>query len=354
MALSQSWPGVSGKAQALDVRRDLAGMVVRAGVMPMADMTTPLMTKTSTMIPQVKEFHAAVRRANVQDGVQLIHNDGPTGTFPQFDAAPQTGTRLDLLYVRVYDTAFDSKASVEFEKITGTATTGIAQARRDLLPAGAVELGTVLFPAGATTLNSSGVVYTDTYQFGALRGGAIWFRDVADMTDADAALHPMGASGRLRSTGEQYSVVMFKGVKRWIADTSYQEFTTIANGVPGGENHMGSVIEVTSTAQNNSGDKKMIESGGTNGTILLQPGKYIIEVQVNIQVVDPGRCYIAGAWLDNGTVALHRNPWNNDNICGVSGVVAVVGAPRSLQMRVYKSSSGATNHSGLITVTRVS
>lgn len=180
MALSQSWPGVSGKAQVLDIRRDLAGAVVRQGVFASVADTlaapTPLLNKTSTMTPTVREFNAAIRRGPVNDGSQLIYNDGPTGLFPTFGTAPQSGSRKDLFWVKAFDTTYDSKASVEFGITPGDVSAGTAVPRRDLMPTGALELGTLLLPAGATSLQSANVVWEDTFDFAMLRGGTLYVR----------------------------------------------------------------------------------------------------------------------------------------------------------------------------------
>lgn len=215
MALSQSWPGVSGKAQALDIRRDVAGIVIRQGILPSAaDPDTPLLNKTSTMIPTVREFHAAIKRT-ASDGSQLIHNDGPTGTFPQFTAAPQTGSRMDILWVKAFDTAYDPKANVEFGITDGVATTGTAVANRAAMPAGAMELGTLLVPAGATTLQSAGVIWTNTAQFGALRGGPILVRREAELDATLAALLPLGAQATALDTQQTLEVGFgFSGLNR--------------------------------------------------------------------------------------------------------------------------------------------
>jgi len=196
MTLKQAWPGVSGKAQVLDIRNDLAGMLIRQGVLASASdgavPAVPLLNKSNTLTPSVREFHAIIKRPNRADGSQMIYNDGPTGAFPAFGSAPQTGTRLDLLWVKAFDTLYDDRGNVEFGITPGTSTTGTAQANRAAMPEGALELGTLLMPAGATTLNSAGVVWTDTYQYGAIRGVNFFVRTEAELTSALQALLPLG------------------------------------------------------------------------------------------------------------------------------------------------------------------
>jgi hypothetical protein len=203
MSLSQAWPGASGAAQVSDVRNDVEAIVMRAGVMPFTSNTRPgatLVNRPGSMTPSITEFYAAIQRTPA-DGTQFIYNDGPGGVVPAFETAPSAGSRLDLLWVKVFDPKYDAKTGVEFGISKGDATTsGSPIARRGDMPAGALELGTMLIPAGATTLQSSGVTWTDTYQFGALRGGVLYYRSSSAMTSSDAALYPLGTDGMVVGT----------------------------------------------------------------------------------------------------------------------------------------------------------
>lgn len=219
--LTQSWPGVSGKAQALDIRQAVAGMVLRPGVMPGPnDPATPLLNKTTTMTPTLREFNLAYRR-NATDGIQLFYNDGPTqaaNEMPAFAAAPATGSRMDILYVKSFDPAYDDASlgtSPRYLIAQGDATTGTAQPRRDRILPGGFELGTLLLPAGATTLQSANVVWTDTYQFGALRGGLVIFRNAAEMNaGVTAKFMPYGQECMNLETLQTYVLGRVDGAPR--------------------------------------------------------------------------------------------------------------------------------------------
>lgn len=206
MALTQSWPGVSGKAQVLDVRKDLLGIVARSGIIPDL-VTTSLLNKTNSMTPTLRQFYLAIVRANSgADGAQLISNDGPTGPVPAFDPAPQTGSRLDLFWVKAFDPLYESEGDVRYGITPGVPTTGTAVADRASMPAGAVELGTMLIPAGATTLQSANVVWTETFRYGALRGGSFLYRTFDDMVN-DRANAPRGQIASLISDGSLWEKV---------------------------------------------------------------------------------------------------------------------------------------------------
>lgn len=290
MTLRQSWPGVSGKAQVLDIRNDLASAVVRQGVMPMADMTTPIMSKSGSLRPTVREFHAAIKRPNRSDGVQLIYNDGPTGTFPTFGSAPATGTRMDLLWVKAFDTLYDDRANVEFGITPGISTTGTAVPDRASMPEGALELGTLLIPAGATTLNSSGVVWRDTYQIGALRAAPVFFRSTDDMTDADAGLHPVGVHGSVVNRIDDYVVRLKIGstnVKEWTPVNGVAKFTTSsANGNDNTSYPQGNITKSTDNFVYNDGFATI----GTD-RINLEPGVYSITHHVSMTRSSTGRTF---------------------------------------------------------------
>lgn len=224
MTLKQSWPGVSGKAQILDIRNALAGAVVRQGVFQsLSDATAvasqvPLMNKTNSMKPTVREFHAAIKRPNRGDGAQLVYNDGPSGTYPEFETAPASGSRKDILWVKAFDTLYDARAGVEFGITKGVSTTGTAQPDRASLPEGALELGTLLLPAGATTLQSTGVVWEDTYAFGLLRGGVLYVRKEADLA-AELSNHPLGTPAYAIAEDRSYQLGLLNnnaGARYWL------------------------------------------------------------------------------------------------------------------------------------------
>jgi hypothetical protein len=234
--LSQSWPGVSGAAQVSDVRNDVEGLVFRQGVLPHGDNTKPnaqLLNRGSSMTPSPKEFFAVIMRT-VSDGAQFIYNDGPGGVVPAFETAPQAGSRLDLFWVKAYDTKYDGKSGVEFGISKGDATTtGSPTARRQDMPVGALELGTMLIPAGATTLVSAGVTWTDTYQFAALRGGTLFYRSAGAMNAAEAALYPLGTVGQVAGAMAQYRV----RTSGWVLESDdalkvYNQPNKQANGIP--------------------------------------------------------------------------------------------------------------------------
>jgi len=206
MALSEPWPGTSGRAQARDIRNDLEGVVARTGIFP-GSSTAPLLNKTSTMTPTIRAFDAAFRRT-ASDGTQLVSNDGPTGLFPAFDAAPASGARKDLLVLSVYDTAFDATAGAKFEIVKGDASTATDPApRRDKMLANQMEIGTLTIPAGATSLASANVVWTETFQFAALRGAPVYFRKLQELRDAAVSSFVSGDTAFSLDTGNTFQLL---------------------------------------------------------------------------------------------------------------------------------------------------
>jgi hypothetical protein len=343
MTLKQAWPGVSGKAQILDIRNDLAGVVVRQGVMPFADMSLPLMNKTSTMRPTVREFHAAIKRTSRADGAQLIYNDGPTGAFPTFSAAPGTGSRMDLLWVKAFDTLYDGTADVQFGITPGVSTTGTAVADRASMPEGALELGTLLIPAGATTLNSTGVVWTNTYQFGALRGMAIWVRDPAEFTAADAALHPAGLRGVVFGTQAPYEVrqnTAATPVRRWVRSGGGTFVGTRQQAIGNGAvSNLG--------AFNRDATYSDRDDFFTPGTSTLMEGDYLVSLTMGLtNVSGTGRNFVGingggtaarngfGAGEDTVTVATALHIPEGGAAISTNAFLTVASSPNSPNFRI--------------------
>lgn len=182
MALQPSFPGPSGLADSLAIRKDLAGLVVRdsagvvrGGVFPRH--TSALITARSDMRVNVLAFDGVT----VRSGPSFIANDG-TITSPLLATAPSSNARLDLIYFKQNESSLADADNLPFiGVVTGTASAD--PQKPALLIAGAEELGTVYVPSTAVATNSSGVVFTASHRFTAAAGGQILFRTVAERDD---------------------------------------------------------------------------------------------------------------------------------------------------------------------------
>lgn len=198
MALRKGFPAkLSGVgADADDMRYNLAGLVVRnADGSPRSGLFSPvsssLLASTATMNIAVAAFSGVAVR---DGGVVLLANDGPTNVL--LDAPPSSNSRLDVIYAKQNDasntvTVPDANNTPIFGVLKGTAA-AIPVRNPAGLPAGALELGTVLVPSTAVNTGSSGVVITPTFQYTAMNGGNVDFRTKADLdlwTDAISGQH---------------------------------------------------------------------------------------------------------------------------------------------------------------------
>jgi len=195
MALQDGFPSANGLADANDVRLALAGLVVRdSSGNPRTGIffrnTTALVTSTATMNSSVAAFEAAVSRSG--QGVILLPNTGATNVL--HDPAPVSNSRYDTIYVKQNDAVApnaDANNLPVFGILKGTPsaspilpTYATAKVALDAAPgigAGAEPLATVLIPSTATSMQSSGVVYTQLYQYTAAAGGTVPFPTKSDL-----------------------------------------------------------------------------------------------------------------------------------------------------------------------------
>lgn len=191
MALTRSFPTQVPAGQPItDTRRTTAGLVVRnadgtprPGVFPAA--ATPIVTGRASMGYDIAPFLAATSRLNT--GVELISNDAVTLLAPAGYAAPQSNSRIDVIWVR---SQFMQHADTNNDVVFGV-TQGVAAPipAKPAIPTGALELATATILS--TTTTTATVVITQTFQYTASAGGAVWFRngtDLATWTPADGAL----------------------------------------------------------------------------------------------------------------------------------------------------------------------
>lgn len=195
MALTRSFPIDSGFPNALDLRRLDAGLIVREGVFP--DPTTTAAAGVAYgdggWNVGAVAFVAALKRGgapySLSYGVARLANDA-AGTAWTIDAAPASGSRIDLLWIRATDpgegeatSGTDGPGGVAravpvFGVTTGVAaTTPVAPA----LPAGALLIATVTTPSGAASIAGSTIV--QSYKFAQLAGGIRYARTLSEFSD---------------------------------------------------------------------------------------------------------------------------------------------------------------------------
>lgn len=188
MALTKGF--IKGAATTeLDTRRMFAGMVIEDSVGPRTGLLTSdpnVLTATSSTAPMRAALAktAFVTARSAADGVAVWTNDGVFNV--DFTAAPVANSRIDVVYAKHNDTLAGDANNLPIVAVAigAAAATPVKPA----IPSGAEEIGTVLIPAGATSLTSAGVVVTNTYRMTATVGGVVPFRTLADLalwTNAD-------------------------------------------------------------------------------------------------------------------------------------------------------------------------
>lgn len=182
MTVIDGFPAQSGVVDPVELRKVLAGLIIRTtagvarqGIFPRT--TTSIVTSLASMNVAVSAFEGCAVRGG---GPVLLANDGTVNVA--IAAAPVSNSRIDVVYFRQKENGYggfaDGSSGPEIAVVTGVAA---ASPVKPALPTGAVELATVLVPAGVATTNAGGVVITQTYQYTALTGGKIWVRNSTEL-----------------------------------------------------------------------------------------------------------------------------------------------------------------------------
>jgi len=181
MAQQYSFPGPSALTDQYAARKDLAGLILRSvtgvprtGILPRH--VNALVSARTDMQVDVAAFEAVAVQFG---GTILLANDAVAQVT--IATAPASNSRIDVVYVKQNENA--APATDADNSLQLTVATGIpaASPSKPSIPTGAVELATVLMPAGKTATNQSGVVITQTFQYTTLTGGILYCRTTAEM-----------------------------------------------------------------------------------------------------------------------------------------------------------------------------
>lgn len=187
MALNEAFPGPSGIVDSTELRKDLAGLLVRntdgtprAGVFYRGPAATIGAARTGDMRIDLRAFNAALVRGG---GPLFTQNDG-TAQSPVL-SIPSSNQVIHVVYAKQNEAAApysDGNNTPTFGFVSSgqSATPQLADALA-LLPDGALPVVSVQVPSTATTTSSAGVVVKDIAPFTALTGGKVAFRSYQDL-----------------------------------------------------------------------------------------------------------------------------------------------------------------------------
>ena len=185
MTLRKGLPAKNAATDADDTRYDFRNLfVANADGSPRGGITAPvgtaLLSSTDSMAIAVADFAGAAIR---DGGPVLLANDGTTNVT--LDPAPSSQSRLDVVFAVQHDSSSTVSVPDDDDDPVFGVLKGVAAANPvrnpDGLPAGALELGTVLVPSTATTTSDTGVVITTTAPYTAGAGGKVPFRTYDDL-----------------------------------------------------------------------------------------------------------------------------------------------------------------------------
>ena len=158
----------------LDGRLSLAGLLTPSsvlGALPGVISGLTVSGIASTWAYAVSAGHAVTKRSDA-DGANTPGLDGVTNT-PTVAAAPASGSRWDLIWIRQQDVDNADADSSSLLGVTSGAASGTPSKRYDLVPAGALVLAEAQVFTGATGTLHANVVITQVAARVSTRGGII-------------------------------------------------------------------------------------------------------------------------------------------------------------------------------------
>lgn len=193
MALTRPFPADKTWPNAVDIRRELSGLVPHEGVFPdpTSLATAGLAYAGTGWGVNVRAFVAALRRQSaafvLTHGTVLLANDAIVTNAWTLPAAPVSGSQIHRLWVEVVDPTQGGalttpagetvpRAVPRFGITSGVAaTTPVAPA----LPTGVLELAQVTI--ASTNTSAAQAVFSHTYPFAAAVGDPIYVRNTASV-----------------------------------------------------------------------------------------------------------------------------------------------------------------------------
>lgn len=331
-------------ANASDFRKQHAAVFPREGVFP-----DPVTTAAAGVAyPNggwnvgARIFTAVARRGTAPFsqvyGSALISNDSQTTAWT-IPAAPATGSRIDLLWVKATDpTQGDATTTPSGETVaravpvfgvtSGTAaTTPTAPA----LPSGAVEIGRVTTSSTATSIANS--VFTHSYSFANVLGGPWVVRLAAELTATNAATAALGEVAYVIETGATYRRSS-AGTARWVRQGGGTFVGTRSQEIGNGQaSNLG--------AFNRDGTYSDRDDFYDPTTRRLAEGDYAVSLTMSLNGVSgTGRNFVG---FSGGGIAARNGFGSGEDTVTVSGTIHIPAAGESLTYQAFLTVASSPN-----------
>lgn len=236
----------------------------------------------SNMSYNVAACNPVINRAT-NEGVYMLTLTGTTNVVT--DAAPGTGSRWDLIYVKQDDLDkgdADNLPVVGVQKGTAAASPTKPYAS---LPAGAYVLAEAQVSAGAANAASAQVTITQVWRYTALRGAPIPVRNTTERDE----ITPAAGTSIKRLDLAQNAIQTYDGSK-WIYPTPKRYAELYNNGFTTGAGTLWDVGPLTLDSAKST-NNTFVTPDSVNGQVIIQEdGLYAIS-SVTLPTNNPGQHY---------------------------------------------------------------
>lgn len=347
MPLTDAFPGAPLTADSTDLRKDLAGLIVRnVDGSPRPGLffrsTGALgVARATDMRVDINLFHAALARGG---GVLFINNDGVSQS-PVL-TVPSANQIIHVIYVKQNESATpysdtDNLPKFGFASSDQSATPSLTQAK-GRVPDGGLPILAVQVPSTASTTSSQNVIISEICDYTTTAGGSVPFRNSTDLlawtTAADnQRAHVINGPSYERVAGAW---------KRSAPVLQHVEFLMTRAGI-GDAGDNGGIINaynnVTDMAKTT--DTTFVTLPATSNVFTFaEDGECDIHVYAQVGAAPTGQFLVqllapAGTGNPNDVQARNYSP-SGTNVLSVALVNYRVTAGTTLRIEVQKTTSG--------------
>jgi len=347
-------------ANASDFRKQHAAVFPREGVFP-----DPVTTAAAGIAYAnggwniaARIFTAVARRGTAAFsqayGSALISNDSQATAWT-IPAAPSSGSRIDLLWVKATDpTQGDATTTPSGETVAravplfgvtsgDAATTPTAPA----LPSGAIEIARV--STASTATSAAGSVFSHTYAFANIDGATLYVRNASTLTAAHAAAAVVGEVAYALDTQSSYEVRQTGATRRWARRGGGFFTGTRTQAVGNGpDSDIGAVARIDTESTRDD----FISVAG-NGVISLVEGEYAVSALAIIPSPVTGRSFVGLKDASSGQRFARSSFGTGEDTTNAASPIFVGPGGRTLRVHILQVTGAERNVEIRLTVTKV-